>query len=102
MIANLEQDNWPVDLLLKQDSLMTTVLGESLPSIAFPSKRYAGGLRIIVPAVRTSLGEDEDLSLKVIVLGEHDPEKTILRWKPLGTEQAYEEILGHAARACTG
>ena len=99
MIANLEQDNWPVDLLLRHDSLLTATLKGDLPSEAYPEKKYKGGLRIIVPAARTTLGVDEDLALKIIILGDHDPSKSTLYWKPLGSDQKFEAIpLTQAAR----
>ena len=99
MIANLEQDNWPVDLLCKHDSLLTAILGRSLPAEAHPGKRYTGRLRIIIPAARTSIGADEDFNLKVIVLGGREPATAALRWKPLGADRSYDSIpLEHVAR----
>jgi hypothetical protein len=99
MIANLEQDNWPVDLLFRHDSLLTAILERRLPVDAYPGKRYTGGLRIVIPAARSSIGADEDIALKVIVLGDHDPAKTALHWKPLGTDREFEAIpLEHVAR----
>jgi hypothetical protein len=99
MIANLEQDNWPVELLFKHDSLLTFVLKRGLPPGAYPEMKYKGGLRIVVPSARTSLGVDEDLALKIIILGDPDPAKSALYWKPLGSDRKFEAIpLTHVAR----
>jgi hypothetical protein len=95
-LSNLENHNYPA--FIKYDSLMTAIAGP-LPGSFQPGREYKGKLRVIVPAVRTLRNPGEDLKLKVIILGQHDPSQSQLYWKPLGESGDYKIIpLKHISR----
>jgi len=98
-IANLEMHNLgQLQRLNLHDSLLTAVLGESLPELAF-WKDYRGPSRLIVPTKRTLLEPGENLSLKVIILTNQPIESANLLWRPL-SKGAFEKIpLQHLARS---
>ncbi|MGO8675066.1 MAG: malectin domain-containing carbohydrate-binding protein [Limisphaerales bacterium] len=96
-VANWNQHNLP-GLLLKPGEELARMLGEPLPAEAQPGMRYEGPMRIIVPALRTSLPANEPLKLKVIILSEHPPRQAALHWRKLG-EGAFAQVpLQHLER----
>ena len=82
-VANWNQHNLP-GLLTKPGEELAKLLGERLPAEAQPARQYHGPTRIIVPTVRTSLGVNEALKLKVIILSEAPPQTANLCWRVLG------------------
>ena len=87
-VANLEQhvrrntnDRHFLDL---HDRKIVEALGAALPSGAQPGERYMGQPRLIVPTVRTQVGEGESLTIKVIVLDNERPKSAALHWRPMG------------------
>jgi hypothetical protein len=82
-VANWNQHNLP-GLLTKPGEELAKLLGEALPAEAQPARQYHGPTRIIVPTVRTSLGVNEALNLKVIILSEAPPHAANLYWRALG------------------
>jgi hypothetical protein len=94
-VANWQQHLLP-SLLTEPGKKLAEILGEPLPADAKPSNACDGPPRLIVPTARASLSADEDLRLKVIVLGH--AEKPALCWRPLG-EGAFATLpLEHVAR----
>jgi len=89
-IANWNQHNLP-GLLTKPGEELAKLLGEPLPAEAQPARQYHGPTRLIVPTVRASLGVDEALNLKVIILSEAPPHAANLCWRTLG-ERRFRKI----------
>jgi hypothetical protein len=103
MVANLEQDNWPVELLYKHDQELAALAGSDWLPDARPSREFRGDPRIIVPAAPTSVDAGREYGLKVILLGGTEPKAATLGWRPLGSPDAFREIpLSHAARGVYG
>ena len=102
-IANLEQRQllgwqyvqgdslWKVNLT-RYDGLYEKLTGTKPDTVNLYNKEYQGNLRIVVPAIRTSIRPDEDFILKVIILGNHDPSRSFLNWKILGSPGNYNII----------
>ncbi len=82
-IANWEQHNL-AEALEKPGEELRKILGTELPPEAGLSKTYEGPLRIIVPAVRTSLEPGEPLKLKVIILARSKPQDAVFYWREMG------------------
>jgi hypothetical protein len=61
-------------------------------------RAYDGPLRVIVPAVRTSLEAGEALALKVLVLAKEGPVSASLRWREMGRGEFRSVPLEHKAR----
>jgi len=83
------------NILNRYDSLFQKI--SDMP-VAKPSSEYNGEARIIVIPNRTSLINGEDLYLKVILLGQHDPGKSFLNWKTLGAKEYRHIPLKHSGR----
>jgi hypothetical protein len=105
-IANLEQhvlrndrDGGKHRFMDIYDGALAKALGRQLPAEVQPTTRYLGESRLIVPTVRTSLGEGEVLTLKVIVLDNERPANAALLWRPMGEGRWQEIDLTHVARA---
>ncbi|MCY2992252.1 MAG: hypothetical protein NTY19_30875 [Planctomycetota bacterium] len=81
-VTNWQQHLLP-GLLTQPGQELARLLGEDLPPDAVPSKQYAGRPRMFVPTIRTSLGPDEPLVVKAVLLGVTTPEIG-LYWRPLG------------------
>lgn len=101
-VMSLHNKNLPStnkNLLFKYDSIIRRATGNSLIGDFQPRREYSGELKIIVQTNRTSLNKNEDLNLKVIILGNHEDKKTFLCWKTLGSKAGYKKIyLTHIAR----
>ena len=89
ILSNLKNHNYP--LFIKYDSLMTAIAGP-LPLTTLPGREYKDKLRVFIPAVRTIRKNGEDLKLKIVILGWHDPSQSQLYWKPLGASGDYKII----------
>jgi len=96
-VTNWQQHIMPT-LLTESGRELADILDEDLPADAIPSKQYDGSLRMIVPTVRTSLSESEDLKLKVIILAANQPKDAALYWRPLGKGKYNRIDLIHIAR----
>ena len=87
-VANWEQHLLPM-LLTRPGEELASLLGKPLPPDALPPHEYHGPCRVIVPTLRSTLVEGEDLGLKVIILAERPPRDAVLRWRPLGTDHFF-------------
>jgi hypothetical protein len=96
-VANWNQHNLP-GLLLKPGEELARMLGEPLPAEAQPGRQYQGPMRIIVPALRTSLPANEALKLKVIILSKDPPRQAALYWRKLGEVSFARVPLQHLQR----
>jgi hypothetical protein len=96
-VANWNQHNLP-GLLLKPGEELARMLSEPLPAEAQPGERYQGPMRIIVPALRTSLPANEALKLKVIILSKNPPRQAALHWRKLGEGPFAQVPLQHLER----
>jgi hypothetical protein len=96
-VTNWQQHILPT-LLTEPGKELIAILGEDLPSEAIPSNQYLGRLRVIVPTIRTSLNNNEELKLKVIILSQKPTEDAALYWRTMG-KSTYNRIpLKHIAR----
>jgi hypothetical protein len=92
IIANMEMHNLNLmEFLSKHDKKLEKVLGEKLPSAAFPAKDYTGKSRIIVTAAPSVLYKGDSINLKVRVLSEHKEIAARMFFRPLG-EKGYSTI----------
>jgi hypothetical protein len=96
-VANWNQRNLP-GLLFKPGEELVRMLGELLPAEAQPGMEYEGPMRIIVPALRTSLAANEALKLKVIILSKDPPRQAALYWRKLGEGPWAQVPLQHLQR----
>ena len=96
-ITNWQQHIMP-KLLTEPSQELAKILGEGLPADAIPSNQYLGPLRIIVPTMRTSLNNGEDLKLKVIILSQNRIEDAALYWRAMGKGTYNRMPLKHIAR----
>ena len=96
-VTNWQQHITP-KLLTEPGRELAKILGEDLPADAIPSNRYVGPLRIIVPTVRTSLNNSEDLKLKIIILSQNRTEDAALYWRAMGKGTFNRIPLKHIAR----
>ena len=96
-ITNWQQHIMP-KLLTEPGQELAKILDEDLPADTIPSNQYVGPLRIIVPTVRTSLNNGEDLKLKVIILSQNHTEDAALYWRAMGKGTYNRIALTHIAR----
>jgi hypothetical protein len=96
-VTNWQQHIMP-KLLTEPGRELAKILGEDLPIDAIPHNQYLGPLRIIVPTVRTSLNNGEDLKLKVIILSQNRTEDAALYWRAMGNGTYNRIPLKHIAR----
>ena len=79
--------------------VLSQALGAPLPPDAMPAKEYQGGLRVIVPTVRTCAAPGESLRLKVLILSPESPREAALYHRPIGARDSFERLpLEHVAR----
>jgi len=98
-IANIEQHTLKNSkMLFKQDQELAELLGGTLPEDTQPRPDYRGPVRIIVPAVRTSISSGEDLKLKVIILGHSTVKSANLYWRLMGQGKFASIPLAQIAR----
>lgn len=99
MISFMEQVNITYRRnLFQHDETIRRALGHNLSDRAFPSKKYAGKLRLFMPTARTAISDNESLEIKAITLSGAQVEGVTLYWRTLG-ETKYRKIeLRHIAR----
>ncbi len=79
--------------------VLSRALGAPLPPDVMPAKEYRGGLRVIVPTIRTCAAPGESLRLGVIILSSESPREAALYHRPLGAHAPFERLpLEHVAR----
>ncbi len=99
-VANLEQHSrGTLKFLTAHDDLLVDALGAELPSEAQPSKAYSGPARLIVPTVRTQVGEGESMRVRVIVLDRALPKSVTLHRRPIGNRNFDKLNLRNIGRA---
>jgi len=96
-IANLEQHVMPM-LLANPGKELAKALGEPLPADAEPARGYHGPTTVIVPTVRSTVGAQETLRLRVIILSQAPVEQADLHWRPMGRGPFARVPLRHVAR----
>jgi hypothetical protein len=96
-IANWEQHLLP-GAWERPEAELVQMLGGELPAEVLLSRAYEGPLRVIVPAVRTSLEAGEALKLKVVILSRNKPESVSLFWREMGRGAFRSMSLENAAR----
>ena len=74
------------------------MLGSAVPADCVLARAYDGPLRIVVPAVRTSLEAGEPLSLKVLVLAKETPGSASIFWRGWAGVPFARVALEHKAR----
>ncbi|MDP8244335.1 MAG: malectin domain-containing carbohydrate-binding protein [Candidatus Hinthialibacter antarcticus] len=89
MIANWEQQNFPA-LLDAPARELSSMLGEELPAAALLRKDYPGPERLIVLTPRSLYRQGEPLQLRVIHLGEEQPEIIQLKMRAIGDSEWLE------------
>ncbi len=96
-IANWEQHLLP-GAWERPEAELAKMLGSAVPSACLLQTAYGGPLRIVVPAVRTSLEAGEALNLKVLVLAKDPPGSAGLFWRRLGPGPFQRVALEHRTR----
>ncbi|MBP1659198.1 MAG: hypothetical protein H6P95_390, partial [Candidatus Aminicenantes bacterium] len=89
-IANWEQHLLP-GAWERPEAELVKMLGAPLPADCLLSGTYDGPVRIVVPALRTSLESGEALALKVLVLSKDRPAGVDLHWRAMG-RGAFEKV----------
>ncbi len=100
-IANWEQHLLPGAWERPEAELMK-MLGAELPAAVALSRTYEGPLRVIVPALRTSLEAGEAFSIKALVLSKGKPGSVELRWREMGRGEFRSAPLENLARGVYG
>jgi hypothetical protein len=95
-VANWEQHNFP-HLLIQPGKELEAFLGV-LPKEAMPVKAYQGPTRVFVPTVRSVVGRDEPLSLKIVILAEKPIKQASLNWRAIGDRKFNHAALVHVNR----
>jgi hypothetical protein len=98
-IANLEQHNrMLLNIINKHDDEITAITGQSMPPEAQIGKLYQGSFRIIVPAKRTVLGQNEDLRLTFMILSQEPLKEVHFHWRKLGEHSFNKQPVSHVTR----
>jgi hypothetical protein len=84
MLANLEMHNGHLNKVLTSQDKYLAELGVELPESAFPTKKYTGKTRLIVPTDESILATGKDFYLRVRVLSAEAAVSGKLLWKKLG------------------
>jgi len=99
-IANLEQHNRTLlNIINKHDDEITAITGQPLPPEAAIDKSYQGSFRIIVPAKRTLLEQEENLRITFMILSQEPVKNTSFHWRKMGDKGFNELPVKHTARA---
>ena len=77
---------------------LTSALGEPLPADVQPTQRYQGPPRLIVPTIRSTAVEGDQLPLRIIVLDQQPPRGVKLHWRTMGTGEYAVVDFQHVAR----
>ena len=96
-IANWEQHLLP-GAWERPEADLVKMLGSGVPADCVLPRAYDGPLRVIVPAVRTSLEAGEALALNVLVLAKGEPVAASLKWREMGRGGFRSVPLEHKAR----
>ena len=96
-IANWEQHLLP-GAWERPEADLVKMLGSEVPADCVLPRAYDGPLRVIVPAVRTSLEAGEALALKVLVLAKGGPVAVSLNWREMGRGEFRSVPLEHKTR----
>ena len=96
-IANWEQHLLP-GAWERPEAELVKMLGSGVPADCVLPRAYDGPLRVIVPAVRTSLEPGEALALNVLVLAKGGPVAASLNWREMGRGGFRSVPLEHKAR----
>lgn len=100
MVVNLENHAhfWP--LVVEQPAKrLAAALGRPLPDDARPPQTYQGRPRIIVPTVRSVIGQHEVITLRCIVLDNQPAKSVTVVWRPLGRGAFSRVPAEHVARS---
>ena len=81
------------------DEKLAKISGKALPKEIYPTKKYLGEPRIIVPTKRSKVKKGEKLAVKVIILDNKTAKKASLFWRELGKNKFNKINLKHIARA---
>ena len=99
-ICNLEQHTrGTFRFVVAHDEALVAALGKPLPATANVDTAYRGEPRIIVPTVRSLVGEGESLELRVIVMDVAPPASAHVRVRPLGGNAWHSITLEPVGRA---
>lgn len=96
-VCNLEAHTFPA-MLDKPAEELEKLLGAPLPSEACMPTSYAGPLRVIVPAIRTSRRPGEPLKLEVLTLSQKAVVDVVLNWRLMGEGKYTAEKFSPVAR----
>ncbi len=96
-VANWEEHILP-HLVERSGKRLAEIMGDDLPPEAFLSQDYQGRARIIVPAVRGCLMENETSRLRVLILSRDPVRQAALHWRKLGPGPFTELPLTHLTR----
>ncbi len=81
------------------DKKLAEIFGKPLPKEIFPTKKYLGEPRIIVPTKRSKIFADEKLKIKIIILDNKRAKEATLYWREIGKTKFNKIKLKHIARA---
>jgi len=81
------------------DQKLTEISGSPLPQEIFPTKKYLGKPRIIVPTKRSKIIANEKLKIKIIILDNKKAKEAALFWREIGDNKFNKIKLNHIARA---
>jgi len=76
----------------------TSALGEPLPADVQPTQHNQGPPRLIVPTIRSTAVEGDQLPLRIIVLDRQPPRGVKLHWRTMGTGDYAKVDFQHVAR----
>jgi hypothetical protein len=96
-IANWEQHLLP-GAWERPEAELAKLLGTAVPPDCVLPRTYDGPVRVVVPAVRTSVEPGEALNLEVLVLSKGAPGRAALCWRPMGRGAFAEVPLEHKVR----
>jgi hypothetical protein len=96
-VANWEEHTLP-HLIERSGQKLAEIMGQDLPADAFPSRDYQGRARIIVPAVRGCMMENETSRLRVLILSREPVRQAAIHWRKLGPGPFDDLPLTHLIR----
>jgi len=81
------------------DNKLAEIFEKPLPKLIYPTKKYLGKPRIIVPTKRSKIEEGEKLAIKIIILDNKKAKEAALFWRTIGKTKFNKIKLKHIARA---